>query len=187
MEPSKKTLPAIAFARFDAMSDSEAGTDIHAVNTAASSWSFVETGRQLELELAKLQRQLASQESNIATVELKLRDFVSKDDFERRQIALDSRLDRIEGALADLKQQCHVPNHTGTSIGEAVATNMSSIGELQQQVSKRALIDTVESLTSEIRQDIASQVANLDEVKASKAFVNSYVVVVHLVFFASPH
>jgi len=151
--------------------------DILATAGSASAWSFVETGRQLELQLAKLQRQLASQEVNIAAVDSKLDAFVSKDAFERTNSVLDMRLERIEAALAELKQQCHIPNHSGTSIGEAVASNMSSITNLQDQVSKRATIESMETVTTEIRQDLASQAAHLDEVKASKAFVNSYVVV----------
>ncbi len=141
--------------------------------TESSTWSFVETGRQLELQLAKLQRQLAEQESLIARVETKLDDFVTKETHEHSLSIMNSRLDRVEQALQDLKQLCHIPNHTGTSIGEAVAANMSSIDLIRTQVSKRATLDELEAISSEIRAELTAQTTHLEETKASKAFVNS--------------
>jgi hypothetical protein len=138
-----------------------------------NTWSFVETGRQLERQLAELQRQLQTQQVSIGAVEAKLGTFMTQDAHTQWASSLDSRLDRIEGALGDLKRQCHIPNHTGTSIGEAVASNMSSISSLQSQVAQRATIETMEEVTASIRSEAEAQSVHLDETKASKAFVTS--------------
>lgn len=135
-------------------------------------WSFVETGRQLERQLATLRRSLGEQAIALSHVEERVSQCMTQEAHTRFSEGLDRRLGAIERRLEALEAAVQVPGQSQRCVGEAVAHTLERMEAAEAALAQRATSQALRDAVQAIRDDLHRQGEELQATKASKAFVN---------------
>ncbi|CAE7246257.1 unnamed protein product [Symbiodinium sp. KB8] len=128
-------------------------------------WSFVETGRQLERQLATLRRSLGEQAIALSHVEERVSQCMTQEAHTRFSEGLDRRLGAIERRLEALEAAVQVPGQSQRCVGEAVAHTLERMEAAEAALAQRATSQALRDAVQAIRDDLYRQGEELQATK----------------------